>query len=63
MVLGRGAIFSPSPLRGEGRGEGFYYETPFHFIQTSIPIHFTLPPSFVKTVTPSRAYAQKMVDA
>lgn len=38
-------------------------ETFFHFIQITLPIHFTFPLSFVKSITPSRADAQKMVSA
>ena len=34
-------------------------ETFFHFIQITLPIHFTFPLSFVKSVTSARANAQK----
>jgi hypothetical protein len=53
---------------GEGWSEAIrqhliQLEITFHFIQTPVPIDITFQIPFVKTVTPFRAYAQKMADA
>jgi hypothetical protein len=58
---------SLSPV-GEGWSEAIrqhlmQFEITFHFIQTPVPIDITFQIPFVKTVTPFRAYAQKMADA